>query len=114
MLPPPQHHSLRLTSIQAVMERTCLCITTSKVSSLCSYMENWLRKLFQLRIKVCVCVVIIFKGFQSNQSPNPGASAIMLVPMPKNSHQKFLTTCGDNRVDEWETSYFDISLLLSL
>lgn len=31
-------------------------ITMSKVSSLCSYMENWIRKLFQLRISMCMYV----------------------------------------------------------
>lgn len=59
----------------------------------------------QISVSVCTRSVIIFKGFQSNQSPNPGESAVMLMPMPNNGHEKFLATCGDNRVEEWETSF---------
>lgn len=52
---------------------------------------------------MCVCAqaVLFLRAFQSNQSPKPGESAVTLMPMPKNGHQKFLATCGD----EWETSY---------
>lgn len=52
---------------------------------------------------VCVCAraVLFLRAFQSNQSPKPSESAVTLMPMPKNGHQKFLATCGD----EWETSF---------
>lgn len=71
MLPPPQHHPLRLTYIQAAMERACLCVTTmNKSSSLCSYVENWTRELFHLGTKAGGRrAVMIFGGVSGKSVP---------------------------------------------
>lgn len=61
-------------------------------------------------LKRCVCGVIFYE-VSENQTLNPDEYEFTLMLMPNQGLQKYVVTCGDNRVGEGDTSHFDTILL---